>query len=139
MTKSSKYLLPALALIIILAFLSVLVLMLQPLYVWDTEEILMLHTLTVNGEEAEYDQHSYLEFDAFIVPFLKGDKLEGADPSGKYNVYRWKIEPKGSTEYLILEPTDEWVNAKTQELGLTSPDDIANFKSLTIVKRWVRR
>lgn len=138
MTKTNKYLLPALALIIVFAFLSILVLMLQPLYVWDTEEILMLHTLIVDGEETNYDQHSYLEHNSFLVSFLKGRQLEGADPSGKYNVYRWKIEPNNSTEFLILEPTEKWVNSKIQELGLTSPEDIARYKSLTIVKRWAR-
>ena len=133
-----KYLLPALALIIILAFLSILVLMLQPLYVWDTDAILMLHTLIIDGEETDYDQHSYLKHESFIVPFLKERLIEGADPSGKYNVYRLKIEPNNSTEFLILEPTEEWVNAKIQELGLTSPEDTARYKSLTIVKRWER-
>lgn len=138
MTKTNKYLLPAIAVIIILTFLSILVLMLQPLYVWDTNAILQLHTLTINSEETQYDQHSYLDHDSFIVLFLKGKLLEGADPSGKYNVYRWKIEPKSSTEFLILEPSDEWVNSKTQELDLTSVEDIARFKRLIIVKRWVR-
>ena len=137
MTKTNKHL-AALAVVLIFAILFILLLMLRPLYLWDTDAKLMLRSLIINDEETEYDQHDYLEYDSFFVPFLKGKKLEGADPTGKYNVYRWKIEPKSSTEYLILEPTDEWINAKTQELGLTSVEDIARFKRLTIVKRWVR-
>ena len=136
MTKTNKYFIIALATALILVLLSIPTLMLRPLYLWDTDAVLRLHTLLIDGKEIEYDQHDNLGYDSIFVPFLKGEKLENADPSGKYNVYRWRIEPKSSTEYLILEPTEEWVDMTTKKLGKTYEEDIANFKKLTIVKKY---
>ncbi len=109
MTKTNKYLV-ALAVVLIFAILSVLALMLYPLYhstfthEFDVE---IPFYLTIDGKEVEYTKTETLSRDSFIIPFIKGEKLEVEERYGIWNVYRWKIAPWENSEYLIFELNDE--------------------------------
>ena len=110
MTKTNKYLLPALAVVMIFVLIFVFALMFYPLYhstfthEYDVE---IPFYLTIDGKEVEYTKTETLSRDSFIIPFIKGEKLEIKDKYGIWNVYSWKIAPGGNSEYLIFELNDE--------------------------------
>ena len=109
MTKTNKYL-AALAVVLIVALLFIFALMLYPLYhstfthEYDVE---IPFYLTIDGKEVEYTKTETLSRDSFIIPFIKGEKLEVEDRYGIWNVYSWKIAPGENSEYLIFELNDE--------------------------------
>ena len=110
MTKTNKYLLPALAVVMIFALIFVFALMLYPLYhstFTDEYDVEIPFYLTIDGKEVEYTKTETLSRDSFIIPFIKGEKLEIKDKYGIWNVYSWKIAPGDSSEYLIFELNDE--------------------------------
>ena len=110
MTKTSKYLLPALAVVMIFALIFVFALMLYPLYhstFTDEYDVEIPFYLTIDGKEVEYTKTETLSRDSFIIPFIKGEKLEVEDRYGIWNVYSWKISPGSNSEYLIFELNDE--------------------------------
>ena len=128
MTKTNKYLLPALAVVLIFALLSVFALMLYPLYhstfthEYDVE---IPFYLTIDGKEIEYTKTETLSRDSFIIPFIKGKKLEIEDRYGIWNVYSWKISPGSNSEYLIFELNDE----RIAYLEEHSSDGQSNWKA----------
>ena len=96
MTKTNKYLLPALAVVMIFALIFVFALMLYPLYhstFTDEYDVEIPFYLTIDGKEVEYTKTETLSRDSFIIPFIKGEKLEIKDKYGIWNVYSWKISP----------------------------------------------
>ena len=111
MTKTNKYL-AALAVVLIVALLFIFALMLYPLYhstfthEYDVE---IPFYLTIDGKEVEYTKTETLSRDSFIIPFIKGEKLEVEDRYGIWNVYSWKISPGSNSEYLIFELNDEQI------------------------------
>ncbi len=110
MTKTSKYLLPVLAVVMIFALIFVFALMLYPLYhstFTDEYDVEIPFHLTIDGKEVEYTKTETLSRDSFIIPFIKGEKLEIEDRYGIWNVYSWKISPGSNSEYLIFELNDE--------------------------------
>ena len=110
MTKTNKYLLPALAVVMIFALIFVFALMLYPLYhstFTDEYDVEIPFYLTIDGKEVEYTKTETLSRDSFIIPFIKGEKLEFKDKYGIWNVYSWKIAPGGNSEYLIFELNDQ--------------------------------
>lgn len=110
MTKTNKYLLPALAVVMFFALIFVFALMLYPLYhstFTDEYDVEISFYLTIDGKEVEYTKTESLPRDSFIIPFIKGEKLEIEDKYGIWNVYSWKISPGDSSEYLIFELNDE--------------------------------
>ena len=109
MTKTNKYL-AALAVVLIVALLFIFALMLYPLYhstFTDEYDVEIPFYLTIDGKEVEYTKTETLSRDSFIIPFIKGEKLEIKDKYGIWNVYSWKIAPGGDSEYLIFELNDE--------------------------------
>ena len=106
MTKTNKYLLPALAVVMILSLVAVIVLMLRPLYenpFVARADVMYIYNLTIDGEETQYHSLDWVSPGSVVIPFIKGKQIEGADPNGNLGVYRWRLEPKSSTEYLLLE------------------------------------
>ena len=109
MTKTKKYL-AALAVVLIFALIFVFALMLYPLYhstFTDEYDVEIPFYLTIDGKEVEYTKTETLSRDSFIIPFIKGEKLEVEDRYGIWNVYSWKISPGSNSEYLIFELNDE--------------------------------
>lgn len=106
MKNINKKFLTALAALMIFAIVSVFVLMLWPLYggifTTDTDEERHFY-MTIDGEEADYIKFETLSQDSFVIPFIKGEKLDAVDKHGIYNAYRWKIAPDSNTEYLLFE------------------------------------
>ena len=105
MTKTNKYL-AALAVVLILSLVAVIVLMLRPLYenpFVARTDVMYIYNLTIDGEETKYHSLDWVSPGSAVIPFIKGKQIEGADPNGKLGVYRWSLEPKSSTEYLLLE------------------------------------
>lgn len=92
---------------IVWVFLSVLTLMLYPLYghcFIIREDVYRSHTITVNDTESEYLWLQSIKNNGFISFFIKGKLYTSTD---EYNVYRWKIAPNSNVEYLFFEPTKE--------------------------------
>ena len=109
MTKS-KRLITALTVVMLLTIISVLALMLYPLYhstFTNEVDVEIPFYLTIDGKEVEYTKTETLSRDSFIIPFIKGEKLDIEDRYGYWNVYRWKIVPWDDSEYLIFELNDE--------------------------------
>ena len=109
MTKS-KRLITALTVVVLLTIISVLALMLYPLYhstFTNEVDVEIPFYLKIDGKEVEYTKTETLSRDSFIIPFIKGEKLDIEDRYGYWNVYRWKIVPWDDSEYLIFELNDE--------------------------------
>lgn len=101
--------------LLLLSILSVFALMLWPLYdgIFTTNTSEERHFyVTIDDEEVDYIKFEGLTTDSFIIPFIKGEKLEVDEKSGLYNVYRWKIAPDSNTEYLIFERIDKITDYK---------------------------
>lgn len=95
------------AIFIASVLLSILVLMLYPLYghfLINMEDIYYSHIITINGIESEYLNLQSIKNNGFISFFIKGNLYTTTD---EYNVYRWKIVPNSNVEYLLFEPTKE--------------------------------
>lgn len=125
MTKTNKYLLPALAVVMIFALIFVFALMLYPLYhstFTDEYDVEIPFYLTIDGKEVEYTKTETLSRDSFIIPFIKGEKLEIEDKYGIWNVYSWKISPGGNSEYLIFELNDERIAYLEEHSSDGQPD-----------------
>lgn len=109
MTKTNKYL-AALAVVMIFALLFIFALMLWPLYggifTTDTDEERHFYMI-IDGVETDYIKFETLSKESFIIPFIKGEKLDTVEKLGSYNAYRWKIAPKSNTEYLIFEYSEQ--------------------------------
>ena len=124
MTKTNKYL-AALAVVMIFALIFVFALMLYPLYhstfthEFDVE---IPFYLTIDGKEVEYTKTETLSRDSFIIPFIKGEKLEVEDRYGIWNVYSWKISPGSNSEYLIFELNDERIAYLEEHSSDGQPD-----------------
>ena len=105
MTKTNKYL-AALAVVMIFSLLFIFALMLWPLYggifTTDTDEERHFYMI-IDGVETDYIKFETLSKESFIIPFIKGEKLDTVE---KLGVYRWRLEPINSTEYLLLEGVD---------------------------------
>ncbi len=96
--------------LMLLSLLFILALMLWPLYdgIFTTGTSEERHFyVTIDGEEVDYIKFEGLTTDSFIMPFIKGEKLEVVEKSGRYDVYRWKIAPDSNTDYLIFERIDK--------------------------------
>lgn len=109
MTKS-KRLITALTVVMLVTIISVLALMLYPLYhstFTNEVDVEIPFYLKIDGMEVEYTKTETLSRDSFIIPFIKGEKLDIEDRYGYWNVYRWKIMPWNDSEYLIFELNDE--------------------------------
>lgn len=110
MKKINKKFLTALAALMLFAIVSVFALMLYPLYhsTFTNElDVEIPFYLIIDGKEVEYTKTETLSRDSFIIPFIKGEKLDIEDRYGIWNVYRWKIAPWDNSEYLIFELNDE--------------------------------
>ena len=125
MTKTNKYLLPALAVVMVFALIFVFALMLYPLYhstFTDEYDVEIPFYLTIDGKEVEYTKTETLSRDSFIIPFIKGEKLEIEDRYGIWNVYSWKISPGSNSEYLIFELNDQRIAYLEEHSSDGQPD-----------------
>ena len=117
MIKSNKNFIIALAIVLLVALLSIFAIMFYPLYhstfthEFDVE---IPFYLTIDGKEVEYTKTETLSRDSFILPFIKGKKLDVEEKYGIWNVYSWKINPKSNSEYLIFELNDERIKFLTE-------------------------